>query len=252
MNNSHLSPRVLIDRFSSSPSSATSRPISPNEPPHIEPFIPRAPPPLLADNRPYPRNRAISAASTIASPTRTTWSPRKREGSQGDSLQNEVVVMADRRRRASSRGTAGDGEGGHIPFTHHVPAVTVEEDRQSEGTDTEQGYETLLTARPGSSQINDPAQDMAAPINTSPNGHAKLGKRHRLSSLFQIKRKKSSERVVSTPTQLHSNSEHKSDHQKNTDKQRSDREVEMKRREQERHDAELAQGKYLRCPHFRY
>jgi hypothetical protein len=161
-------------------------------------------------------------------------------------LENEVVAMAERRRRASSRVTMGDAEGGHIPFTHHVPVGMVQEPDE-EGTDPESDPEVITSGTVTTAPANG-INTASSERNDSAKKAESVDKRNRLSQLFHIKRKKSSEGIVPVPqTQQprhHLKLDHKSDAQKLAEKQKAEREQEMKRKEHERYEAELAQGEY--------
>jgi hypothetical protein len=89
-------------------------------------YVPTAPPALIRDDENHHRDRTISVSSSIAPGSR----PSKK------SSWDEDAETARRRREARRRSsTMGEGEGGHVPFTHHIPA-RVNEAIESSGDDS--------------------------------------------------------------------------------------------------------------------
>ena len=218
-------------------SGGTPRPSRPTSPRHQEPFIVRAPPALMQDTDRPRRDRNISAASTvdgrdrgfsvsssIAPPAHSTWTSRHGH------LRDESSP-ARLRARAGSR---LEMDGGHVPFTHHVPPMPpMQVDDADDGSVTAGDTSTL-----GGHE----------PIRESKNGEHIIEKgmpKSRLSQLFHLKKKKSKD-------SFHSEKQHnkleKPDRWKEEkgkearDRAKEDKDAERKRLEHERREAELAQG----------
>ncbi|ORY34806.1 hypothetical protein BCR39DRAFT_556311 [Naematelia encephala] len=227
---SHLTPRPSIpDASALSPPPTRSN--TPAPPQHAEPFIVSAPPPLTGES--HIRERTDSVASTIAhvnwdsSPKRASW----------DSDMNDKQVAKPRRSDSIAA-----PEAGHIPFTHHVPVVEVESESDQEEPEP-------LPSAPVSNGMSKSAST----------GKLKEGNRSRLSQLFHLKRKPSPDLLPRTNTQhVHPTTPlrnvishapghevHKTDHHK--DRQQIEREALMRRKEQERRDAEIAQERRYRA-----
>lgn len=190
----------------SSFSPSNTRPGSPAAPiPRTEPFLVSAPPALTG---PDGRDRAISISSTVAQ------SPR--DGRARTSVDSTGEVSA-RRRRASSHISRAYVEGGHVPFTHHVPVVTVDED---------ESVDDIPEA---------PIEERRESVIPSPGKGVE--KRGRISSLFH---RKSNKEETPVPSPGHQTRE---DHVR--EKVKQEREVEMRKKELERREAELLQGRRL-------
>ncbi len=148
-----------------------------------------------------------------------------------------------RRRRASSQLTTSPYiEGGHVPFTHHVPVVTVDEDEGSETASIPVIQDQPVTVENGGLQ-----REVSIKLDLG----KKEEKKGRISQLFHRKSKKGEVRPAQPPSEHH-HSDHKAHEEaKEREKQESvrqkerlDREGEMKRKEAERREAEVVQGEH--------
>ncbi|WVQ95991.1 hypothetical protein IAU59_003091 [Kwoniella sp. CBS 9459] len=220
----------------------TTRPGSPGieSPKHTSPYLVSAPP-ALTKSEGHGRERTMSVASSVAPPIHSTWnsSPRLRTSSDA---QPPPEGFGNARRRASSKaGMVQDGQGGHVPFTHHVPMVAVEDQ------DTDDASATPTENLPAISE------DAPAPARTPVDGikakKSEKEKRGRLSGLFHLGKRKSIEAGV--PEALTTHKDHKTDAQKAEekarDRERYEKDLERRRLEQERRDEELAQERRFRA-----
>jgi hypothetical protein len=191
--------------------------------PHAEPYLATAPPPLTSSDG-HMRNRTTSTSSTIASPDRSQWR-------SGESL-------VERRRRASSRVTIPENEGGHVPFTHHV---TIIPDESEDEVEDEQAKPTRPTTG-----TPDTTAGLANPVvPTQETNTAKLNDKHKRMSLSQIFHFKKKEHPKVAVTEV-DHSHHSVD--KERDRLRREKDADMRRKEQERRDAELGQGGWICVP----
>ena len=219
MNNSNLAARLTASR---------QEPVqSPQAPKQSEPFIARAPPPLMQDSE--TRDRNVSNASSTAPPPHQEWHAavaRRASRSEGGHIPftHPIAEEETRDRTVSNASTIGPppnqewhaavqrrvsrSEGGHIPFTHPIAieeeAVT-EEDHSVEGASTP--------------------------------SRAKKAKHHRLSNLFHLKKRNVSQ--VMDESEVHSSASRSEREDREHEKEQEMRRVEAQRREEE-----LLQGKY--------
>ncbi|WVF68452.1 hypothetical protein IAT40_003218 [Kwoniella sp. CBS 6097] len=220
----------------------TTRPGSPGiEPPkHTSPYLVSAPP-ALTKSEGHGRERTMSVASSVAPPVHSSWnsSPRLRTSSDA---QPPTESFGNARRRASSKaGLTADGQGGHIPFTHHVPTVAVD-DQDTDGA-----------IAPPTESLPAIKEDTPSPARTSIEGlkpkNKEKEKRGRLSGLFHLGKRKSIDAGMSevlTPQKDHKTDAQKAE-EKARDKERYEKDVERRRLEQERRDEELAQERRFRA-----
>jgi len=135
-------------------------------------------------------------------------------------------------------------DGGHVPFTHYVPVVpTVQVDDTDDGSITA-GDTSTVGGHEGSS--------------TSRAGESSSGKKggmpkSRLSQLFHLKKKKSTDSFHSDkdkqPHKLEKPDRWKEEKEKEArERAREDKDAERRRLEHERREAELAQGMWLFLP----
>lgn len=229
--------------------SEPSRPTSPQQQPKHEPYIAHAPPALYQDDKDR-RDRAASVASTVAPRRERTLSVTSsiaptRERSSWTARQPPMIAGKPAgRARAGSR---AEFDGGHVPFTHHLPTLHIDEDRHSVTTN-----ETMTAGHDNGSANGDHAE------SRDPNGvkekrNTGMGK-SRLSQLFHLKKKKSSDSVVldkphrlekeRTLLPVNDDARHKlvKDRPTRRESQDTEKDLERRRIEQERRDAELAQG----------
>ncbi|WVR08103.1 hypothetical protein IAU60_005149 [Kwoniella sp. DSM 27419] len=228
--------------FFSPPITRQASPITAGSAPKsTSPYLVSAPP-ALTKSEDHGRERTMSVASSVAPPTRSTWgSTPTRDRRKSDAVSPTIGFEASRR-RASSKAGLMDGQGGHIPFTHHVTAAQADEG----DTDTETGtvnpdLATLEEVDSGPQVIESgPAKD------TGPKEKERKG---RFSGLFSKGKKRATE--VHIPEPLHHQKEHKSDRQKAEEKarekERYEKDLERRRLEQERRDEELAQERRFRA-----
>ena len=174
---------------------ATSSSMDPesSEPRHRELYTVTAPPALLHDDEGHQRDRTFSISSSIAP------SPNRRSDYQRQPREEEDQDTEPARRRREARrrsSTLLEPEGGHVPFTHHLP-TRVAELQESSGED-ETSNRTIDDDRPASS-----AQDHPEPVSIphsdpvlKPSDHKRKG---RLSGLFR-RSKKSSDNLRKDPT----------------------------------------------------
>ena len=255
MHSSHLNPRMpnlRHDPSTSSFSPGSSRPTSPglHQNAFQEPFIVHAPPALTQPgDSPPGRLRNISISGHITSAPRSPWKSRTRQSPEMGA--SDEATFGERRRRASSQAKPLPG---HVPFTHHVPVVTVD-DYEASDHDEPRSANTADTPPPLSDRTVSDDTPRSVVKTEAPSKNGGLAGRGRLSQLFHIKRKKSSESIhPSDMTRKSSVKDHQEDKEKEREKERerervkerekerSERDLERRRLEQERRDAELAQG----------
>jgi len=153
-------------------------------------FMPTAPAPLIKDDSPH-RDRTVSISSSIG-PTRS----RPTHKSSWDDEADTARRRREARRRSS---TLGDPEGGHVPFTHHVP-IRVNEASGSSGDESADNDNGTIEDRPPSSMLVSDNTHLKPPSETSKED-GKKRKKGRFSGLFH-RRKKSTEslsREFTTP-----------------------------------------------------
>lgn len=243
------------DRRSSS-SAATKLGDTPPQPQRNGLFMVTAPPALLRDEDGQLRDRTVSVSSSIAPPPRSTsrrhlnteeQQQRERERDHEQDPETEPTRLRREARRRSS--TLVEPEGGHVPFTHHLP-VRVDEILESSGEEDGSTH-TRITFdeddRPASSAqrtIESTTQHsdvVASAPAASPKPKDKKRK-GRISGLFR-RSKKSSESLRKEHTTQHDAKHHeqaKADHAKA--REQYDRDRATRQMEQERRDAELAEG----------
>ncbi|OCF43808.1 hypothetical protein I317_02250 [Kwoniella heveanensis CBS 569] len=217
----------------------STRPGSPGigPPKQTSPYLVSAPP-ALTKTEGHGRERTMSVASSVAPPVHSTWhsSPRLRTSSDA---QSPPETFGTARRRASSKaGLMADGQGGHIPFTHHVPMVAVED------------HDTDADSVPAAESLPAIVEDTPSPARTPVGGiKGEKEKRGRLSGLFHLGKRKSID--AGLPEVLTSHKDHKTDAQKAEekarDRERYEKDLERRRLEQERRDEELAQERRFRA-----
>lgn len=248
-----LTPHYPVTHPTPSLSSASgpSRPASPPQKPKPEPYIVHAPPALLQDDQDR-RDRAASVASTIA-PRRernisisSSIAPARERSSWTTRQPPTIAEKPAGRARAGSR---ADYDGGHVPFTHHLPTAQIDEDARSVAT---------TETAPGT-QENGSANGDHAPHRESTGLGVKEKRKEgmpksRLSQLFHLKKKKSSDSIPSershrlqTPHITHAaidEARHKlvKERPARRESEDTDRDIERRRIEKERREAELAQG----------
>lgn len=134
-----------------------------------------------------------------------------------------------------------------MPYTHHIPAVHISEDGHDAHSVTT--AETHSAGRPSTGSM-----EMNGHVSAFREKKEGMAGKSRLSQLFHIKRKKSSEKVGSdSPRKLEkpmhppkdSEKEREQGEKKARDRERAEQETERKRFELERRDAELAQGESI-------
>ncbi|WRT69632.1 uncharacterized protein IL334_006621 [Kwoniella shivajii] len=227
-----------------------SRPGSPDMtiPKHTSPYLVSAPPALTSSEN-HARERTMSVASSIHPPVHSTWgsTPRHRQSLESHGSPD---LEALRRRRASSKGgLTPDGQGGHVPFTHHLPVPHVEEGAPEEEEDLEAASDGLPAITENDLE---PTRVPTQSSKSSKEVKENKDKKNRLSSLFSMKKKKSIDQVSQQHHEHHLlHRDHKSDRQKEEEKAREkekyEKDVERRRLEQERRDEELAQERRFRA-----
>jgi hypothetical protein len=197
-------------------------------------YMPTAPAPLIQDDNPH-RDRTVSISSTIG--------PSRSRPTHKSSWDDDAEIA--RRRRAARRrsSTLGDGEGGHVPFTHHVP-IRVNEAEESSGDESADHDNGTIEDRPPSSMLVADNTHIKPPSETSKED-GKKRKKGRFSGLFH-RRKKSTEslsREYTTPGRpIPSPASHTSrDHAQSRELYLKDleiRTIERERREEEDREGE--------------
>lgn len=206
-------------------------------------YVPTAPPALIRDEEGHHRDRTVSVSSSIAPGSR----PSKKSSWDEDS---EIARRQREARRRSS--TMGEGEGGHVPFTHHIPA-RVNEAVESSGDDSgDNETRTFDDDRPSTSMTGGDTTHLLPPGEITKADERKKKRKGRFSQLFHL-RKKSSEsiskevmksggtvKVFPTTPESH-------DHARSRELYLKD--LEIRRIERERRDNELLDGKssHFRC-----
>ncbi|WVW86993.1 hypothetical protein I302_109049 [Kwoniella bestiolae CBS 10118] len=225
----------------------TTRPTSPGaeQPTHRSPYLVSAPPALTSSDN-HGRERTMSVASTVAPPTRSTWGSSPRQRQSIDSHPSPEMQALHRRRASSKAGMMSDGQGGHVPFTHHLPVPSVDEGSP------EQELDDVSDGLPAITENDSTALPSLAPTvsdKSSKEGKEKE-KKSRLSNIFHIGKKKAPEAPNKHDHHL-LHKDHRTDKQKEEDKARErekyERDVERRRLEQERRDEELAQERRFRA-----
>jgi hypothetical protein len=200
-------------------------------------YMPTAPAPLIRDDDNNHRDRTVSISSSIG-PTRSRHTHKSSWDDEAD--------IARRRREARRRSsTLGDGEGGHVPFTHHVP-IRVDEAAESSGGESGDNENRTIEDRPASSMLGGDSAHLLPPSEGSKED-GKKRKKGRFSGLFQ-RRKKSFEsitREVTRPAEpIPSPASHTShDHAQSRELYLKD--LEIRKIERERRELELADGAYI-------
>lgn len=211
----------------------------PTSPAHREPFIAHAPPPLTQHDK-QNRNRHVSISSSI-------FPGRDGESSSGHNTttwaaQKQAITQEELHRKRSRAASRAESEGGHIPFTHHIPIVHTPDDAQSVSTGDTHSIGHPST---GSAELNG---------HTPASREKKSGMagKSRLSQMFHIKRKKSAENVhpekhnkLEKSVHLPKDPEREREivERRRREQERADQDAERRRLEMERREAELAQGK---------
>ena len=196
-------------------------------------YMPTAPAPLIQDDSPH-RDRTVSISSSIG-PTRSRPTHKSSWDDDAD--------IARRRREARRRSsTLGDGEGGHVPFTHHVP-LRVNEAEESSGNESPDNGNGMIEDRPLSSMLVADNLHLKPPSETSKED-GKTRKKGRFSGLFN-RRKKSTDslsREFATPVRpIPSPASHNShDHAQSRELYLKD--LEIRAIERERRDEEFWEG----------
>lgn len=128
-----------------------------------------------------------------------------------------------------------DPEGGHVPFTHHVPVVTVDE------LDNETIDSREISDDGGPTEPNGHMHERESSVSTPSHERKEeeRGKRHRLSLLFHRKKRSSEALTRSESTKVI-----KKPKEDKVDSDRAEREEIMRRKEHERRETELAQGTF--------
>ncbi|WWC95775.1 hypothetical protein V866_002641 [Kwoniella sp. B9012] len=226
-----------------------TRPTSPgaDQPTHRSPYLVSAPPALTSSDN-HGRERTMSVASTIAPPTRSTWGSSPRQRQSIDSHPSPEIQNANRRRASSKGGLLSDGQGGHVPFTHHLPVPSVDEGSPEHELDD---VSEVLPAITENDSAVLPSMPTIQSDKSSKDGKEKeKEKKNRLSDIFHIGKKRSAD---VPPKHDHNllHKDHRTDKQKEEDKlrerERYERDVERRRLEQERRDEELAQERRFRA-----
>ncbi|OCF73256.1 hypothetical protein I204_06487 [Kwoniella mangroviensis CBS 8886] len=226
-----------------------TRPTSPgaDQPTHRSPYLVSAPPALTSSDN-HGRERTMSVASTIAPPTRSTWGSSPRQRQSIDSHPSPEIQTANRRRASLKGGLLSDGQGGHVPFTHHLPVPSVDEGSPEHELDD---VSEVLPAIMENDSAVLPSMPTIQSDKSSKDGKEKeKEKKNRLSNIFHIGKKKSAD---VPPKHDHNllHKDHRTDKQKEEDKlrerERYERDVERRRLEQERRDEELAQERRFRA-----
>jgi len=215
------------DANSSHPSTRTG---SPAPHPHAEPFLVSAPTALTNGDA---RNRMISGSSTVTPGQHSNWEASRKRDSVDSSMFEGT--SHERRRRVSSRVVAPQVEGGHVPFTHHIPVFSADE---TEGTD-DGDTPVVSNGVPPAIEISG-LQRALSKLSPMPAGE----KKGRFNQLFHLKRKKSGE-LAAPPTWKRDSLSEPSRFQDRGEpraKETLERESRMRQKEQERREAELAQG----------
>lgn len=218
---------------------STSMDSRPPAPQHRELYTVTAPPALIRDEDGHLRDRTLSVSSSIApSPRRASQKAR-----QASLDEDEQETEPARRRREAARrrsSTVVEPEGGHIPFTHHLPTRLNEVHEGSSGEDAS-AHTTFDDDRPTSSALLEaPSTSLGT---ASPGKTSDKKRKGRLSGLFR-RSKKSFENLRNdvSPHQvaaLH-HEQVRADHAKAREKWEKDNIVQEL--ERERRDAELAEG----------
>lgn len=189
-----------------------------------KPFLVSAPPPLTNGDW-EGRHRGSSVSSSIATPT---------------PLRNVTPAAPSRRQRTFS---VSDSDGGHVPFTHHVPPTQPQPE-----SDIDEGDETVPAApvetEPPAEmeQLPPPIVTTATPVSDT-KGKDKEKDKKRISGLFSLRKKP--HRTLSPPPTT-SPSRHLAPSPRHDPEAGAlrEREAEMRLAEQERREDELSQGVY--------
>jgi hypothetical protein len=157
--------------------------------------------------------------------------------------------MARRRRQSRRRSsTVADGDGGHVPYTHHMPVrvnealASSDDDADNDDVIFDEGQQTSITHEDRGSYLA-PADE-----ETRADGGQKKRK-SRFSGLFD-RRKKSYESItkeVTKPAETHKHHTllpDKHDHAKSREQYEKD--LVIRRLERERREAELLEGEWSR------
>lgn len=227
-------------------SSARRRSVSTHSPDNAmrrELYVPTAPPALIRDEEGHHRDRTVSVSSSIA--------PGSRPGKK--SSWDEDSEMARRRREARRRSsTMGEGEGGHVPFTHHIPARVNEAVESSEDDSGDNETRTFDDDRPSTSMTGGDTTHLLPPGEITKTDEGKKKRKGRFSQLFHL-RKKSSESISKEvmrsggTVKVFPTTPDSHDHARSRELYLKD--LEIRRIERERRDNELLDGKssHFRC-----
>jgi hypothetical protein len=242
MVNSDVSAALLLLQEGSRPSTliggtspaARRRSISQHSPEHTKAnglYMPTAPAPLIQDDSPH-RDRTVSISSTIG--------PARSRPNHKSSWEDEAEIARRRREARRRSSTLGDGEGGHVPFTHHVPIRVNEAEESSD--DSGDNDNATTEDRPTSSMLIADNTHLKPPSETSKED-GKKRKKGRFSGLFH-RSKKSTEsisREFATPGPVASPASHAThDHAQSRELYLKD--LEIRTIERERRDEEVWEG----------
>lgn len=213
-----------------------------SEPRHRELFTVTAPPALLRDEEGHHRDRTTSISSSIAPPSPSRRSEFQRQSRRDEEDQDtEPARRRTEARRRSS--TLLQPEGGHVPITHHIPTRVAEQQESSWEDDA--ADRSVEDDRPASSAQNH-AEAESVPHNDGLLKTSDQKRKGRFSGLFR-RSKKSSDSLRKEPTPaLALPSQHE---QARADqaraRERYEKELVIRKLEQERRDAELLEGESL-------
>lgn len=227
------SPDVSHSATTQPPTSSTTVEL----PPVSKPYLVSAPPALTSGGADWGgRDRSPSISSTVAP------SP----------MRNVTPATTGRRRALSNATLGGDSDGGHIPFTHHVPPIPAGDTDIEEASEGDIGHSDNPTSAHFSANeggLSTPkTPDMSA---VPPKAKDDSGSRRRISGFFNRGKKRASSPNQAPPERLErlappASSPAPTPARRHVEtqalRQKMDRDAEMKNAERARRQQEQLQG----------
>ncbi|OXH54972.1 hypothetical protein J002_03346 [Cryptococcus neoformans] len=244
-NNNAISPRVPFSSSVADPYNHSTASTA-DPPSHVSPYLVSAPPPLTNDSpNPHGRERAVSAASSIVPATpATTWSPHFRSTFQVPDGHGHGLG-AQRQRSVSRASMSAELPGGHIPFTHHLPAVPQVNEEDSDEGSMQGAPGTLETARPVQEQSLSRDEE-----GKKKKKKKKMDRKSGLSGLFHFGRRGSNDSNDRSPRLKEKEHPWRADRYSEEharDREAREREEEMRRIEWEKRQEEIMQDRRYRA-----
>ena len=196
-------------------------------------FMPTAPAPLIRDDDGHHRDRTVSISSSIV--------PSRSRPTHKSSWDDEADISRRRREARRRSSTMGEGEGGHVPFTHHIP-IRVNEAEESSGDESGENENRTIEDRPSSSMLVGDNSHIQPGETSKEDG--KKRKKGRFSQLFH-RRKKSSDsitREISRVAEPKSSPASHASHDHAQSRELYMKDLEIRKIERERREAEQQDG----------